>query len=91
VRSITQMPVFMLYKEILINERLVYSHETLVHFDEHFLVTILFPTLESNQTIVNMIFDFPDENQRNQVLSFFAVERGNQTLGRPENYLKQGN
>ncbi|MFO1023346.1 MAG: SRPBCC family protein [Planctomycetales bacterium] len=83
-------PNWIIYVEIVPNERLVYKHGGEVgHEDVNFSSTILFEDVGSD-TKVTMQSIFPSEEERDRVIrEYGAVEGGKQTLGRLAEYVER--
>ncbi len=87
----TDYPNHIVYTNINKPELLKYDHYG--HKDEeggppHFKATIAFEDI-GGKTGINMKMGFPTADARNEAAEFRAIERGKQTLGRLEEFIKK--
>ena len=87
----TDYPNKVVYSEVIKPERLVYTHgrdDDEASACQHH-VTVTFEEAEDNKTKLTLRMLFISEEERNKTAEY-AVEGGNQTFGRLDDYLRNG-
>jgi len=82
----TDYPNWVVYKEIIIPEQIVYDHGGEIGEPAHFKTTILFEDI-GGRTRITLKMVFPTQEARDKTVEFGAIEGGNQTLSRLSDYL----
>lgn len=82
----TDYPNWVLYKEIISPEQIVYDHGGEIGEPAHFKTTLLFEDL-GGRTRLTLRMVFPTKEARDKTVEFGAIEGGNQTLNRLEKFL----